>query len=59
MKIYSFVLKYRPIKYDRVVDELSIRVLLLSIMIIEVVGLHSKKVLYEEDVDFEEVCKYL
>jgi hypothetical protein len=33
-------------------------VLLLSTMVVEVVGLDSMKVLYEDDVDFVEVWKY-
>jgi hypothetical protein len=50
-------LKHKLGKSNKVVDALSRRVLLLSTMVIEVVGLDSMKVLYEDDANFVEVWK--
>ena len=60
LKSYTFVLKHRSGKSNRVADALSRRQLLLKKMQIEVVGFKELKNLYPEDPDFGEAwnaCK--
>jgi hypothetical protein len=52
LQSYSFVLKHRSGKSNKVVDALSRRIVLLNTMSIEVVSLNCIKTLYEEDADF-------
>jgi len=52
LQSYSFVLKHRSGKSNKVVDALSRRIVLLNTMSIEVVSLKCIKTLYEEDADF-------
>ena len=57
MQSYTFSLKHRSGKSNRVVDALSRRQLLLTEMQIEVVGFKELKSLYPEDPDFCEAWK--
>ena len=49
------MLKHRSGKYNRIVDALSRRQLLLTIMQVEVVGFDELKNMYPEDPNFSEV----
>ena len=57
LQSYTFVLKHRSGKSNRVVDALSRRHLLLTVMQVEVVGFDELKNLYPEDPDFAKACK--
>ena len=60
MQSYTFVLKHRSGRSNWVVDALSRRQLLLTVMQVEVVGFDELKNLYQEDLDFVEAweaCK--
>ena len=60
MKIYSFVLKHRSRKSNKVVDALSRRVMLLNTFSVEVMSLENMTKLYEGDTYFREswrACK--
>ena len=57
MQSYTFVLKHRSGRSNRVADALSRRQLLLTIMQVEVVGFDELKNLYHEDPDFVEAWK--
>ena len=57
LQSYTFFLKHRSGKSNRVVDALSIRHLLLTQMQIEVVGFKELTNLYLEDPDFVEAWK--
>ena len=62
MQSYTFVLKHRSGRSNRVVDVLSMKQLLLIVMQVEVVGFDEFKNLYPEDPDFVEAwrdCKEL
>ena len=60
LQSYTFMLKHRSGKSNRVVDALSRRQLLLTVMQVEVVGFDELKNLYPEDPNFVEAwnaCK--
>ena len=57
LQSYTFVLKQRSEKYNRVVDAFSRRHLLLTQMQIEVVGFKELTNLYLEDPNFAEAWK--
>ena len=57
LQSYTFVLKHRSGRSNRVVDALSRRKLLLTTMQVEVVGFEELKNLYPEDPDFYEAWK--
>ena len=57
LQIYTFVLKHREEKANRVVDALIRRSTLLFIMIVEVKGLEEMKILYEDDQNFVKAWK--
>ena len=62
LQSYSFVLKHKFRKSNKVVDALSQRTTLPNTMSIEVVSLNCIKALYEEDIYFAEdwkACKNL
>jgi hypothetical protein len=54
---YTFVLKHRFGRSNKVVDALSKRTTLLTTMIVEMVGLEEMKKLYEIDANFDESWK--
>jgi len=54
LQSYSFVLKHRSGKSNRVVDALSRRCLLLNEMGVNVVGFDFMRELYEDDANFKE-----
>jgi len=54
---YSFVLKHRYGKSNKVVHALIQRTKLLNTMSVQVVSLNCLKTLYEEDVDFSETWR--
>ena len=54
MQSYTFVLKYKSGRSNRVADALSRRQLLLIVMQVEVVGFDELKNFYLEDLDFVE-----
>jgi hypothetical protein len=58
LQSYSFVLKHRSGKSNKVVDALSRRIVLLNTMSIEVVSLNCIKTLYEEDADFSKASQH-
>ena len=57
LQSYTFVLKHRSGRSNKVVDALSRRQLLLIVMQVEVVGFDELKNLYPEDANFAEVWK--
>ena len=57
MQNYTFVLKHRSGRSNRVANALSMRQLLLIVMQVEVVGFNELKNLYPEDPDFVEAWK--
>ena len=57
MQSYTFVLKHRSGRSNRVLDAFSRRQLLLTIMQIEVVGFNELKNTYLEDPNFAEAWK--
>ena len=57
LQSYTFVLKHRSGKSNRVVDALSRRQLLLAVMQVEVVGFDELKNLYPKDPNFVEAWK--
>ena len=57
LQSYTFVLKHRSGKSNRVADALSIRHLLLTQMQIEIVGFKELTNLYPEDPNFVEAWK--
>ena len=57
LQSYTFVLKHRSERSNKVIDALSRRQLLLTKMQVEVVGLNEFKTLYLEDLDFAEDWK--
>ena len=57
MQSYTFVLKHRSGRSNRVADALSRRQLLLTVMKVEVVGFDELKNLYPKDLDFAEAWK--
>lgn len=57
LQSYTFVLKHRSGRSNRVADALSTRQLLLTVMQVEVVGFDELKNLYQEDPDFAEAWK--
>jgi hypothetical protein len=57
LQSYTFVLKHRSGKSNKVVDALSRRTVLLNTMSVAVVSLECVKGLYEEDADFAEAWK--
>ena len=57
LQSYTFVLKHRSGKSNKVVDALSRRQLLLIEMQIEVVGFKELSTLYSYDLDFREAWK--
>ena len=52
MQSYTFVLKHRSGRSNRVVDALSRRQLLLTVMKVKVVGFDELMNLYPKDLDF-------
>ena len=54
LQSYSFVLKHRSGKSNKVDDALIWRIVLLNTMSVEVVSLKCLKTLYEEDAYFSE-----
>lgn len=59
LPVFTFVLKHKSGKQNQVANALSKRVVLLTIMEIEVVGFDAIKGLYESDSDFREVVDQL
>ena len=57
LQSYTFVLKHRSGKSNRVADALSGRQLLLTAMQVEVVGFNELNNFYPNDVDFSEAWK--
>lgn len=57
LQSYTFVLKQRSRKSNKVADTLSRRVMLLNTLSVEVVSLESMKELYEKDVDYGEAWR--
>jgi hypothetical protein len=57
LQSYSFVLKHRSGKSNKVADALSQRIMLLNTLSVEVVSLECMKELYAEDTDFAEAWK--
>ena len=57
LQSYTFVLKHRSGKSNRVADALSRRQLLLIVMQVEVVGFDELKNLYPKDPEFSEAWK--
>ena len=57
LQSYTFVLKHRSGKSNRVADALSRRQLLLTTMQVEVVGFDELKNLYREDPNFAKAWK--
>ena len=57
LQSYTFVLKHRSGRSNRVADALSRRWLLLIVMQVEVVGFDELKDLYPKDPNFAEACK--
>jgi hypothetical protein len=57
LQIYSFMLKHRSKKSNKVVYSLNWRIALLNTMSVEVVSLNCLKTLYEEDTGFSEAWK--
>ena len=57
MQSYTFVLKHRSRRSNRVANVLSRRQLLLKIMQVKVVGFDELKNLYLKDLDFAEAWK--
>ena len=57
LQSYTFVLKHRSGKSNRVVDALSRRQLFLTVMQVKVVGFDELRNLYPEDPDFVEAWK--
>ena len=57
MHSYTFLLKHRSGRSNRVADSLSMRQLFLTIMHVEVVGFDELKNMYPKDPDFVEAWK--
>ena len=57
LQSYTFVLKHRSGRPNRVADALSRRQLFLIVMQVEVVGFDELKDLYPKDLDFAEAWK--
>ena len=57
LQTYTFLLKYRSGRSNRVADALSRRQLLLTVMQVEVVGFDELKNMYPKDPDFAEAWK--
>jgi hypothetical protein len=51
LQSYSFVLKHKPGKSNKVVDALSLRVMLLNTMYVKVINLDNMKEFYAKDTD--------